>query len=155
MPLTSIAAHAADYELLLPALVALTAEVEEKRSHGCKLLDIIAAHANCGIPLVQTCMQRILSCANQVLFAQISAWVVHGMLTDPYREFFVFPALHVAHADAAAHAPQSEAARAPVSEEGASLAAAAAAAGYADVHQFDADHSQRPATVSPPPPPLY
>ena len=52
MPLTSIAAHAADYELLLPALVALTAEVEEKRSHGCKLLDIIAAHANCGIPLV-------------------------------------------------------------------------------------------------------
>jgi len=134
MPLTAIAARTPDFELLLPALVALTEEVEGQRVHGCKVLDAISRHASSGIPLVQACMQRILAKTHMVLYAQISAWIMYGMLADPSREFFIYPSQRVtqraAHGGTEDGALGANAQRGRGAHGASEEAAAAVAAGY-------------------------
>ncbi|KAF5834637.1 Spc98 family-domain-containing protein [Dunaliella salina] len=56
---------------------------------GAQLLAVIQSAARCGVPIVQSCMQRLLWHCNQVLFKQLTSWMVHGKLLDPYNEFFI------------------------------------------------------------------
>jgi gamma-tubulin complex component 4 len=92
LPLTYLVQRTADFDLLLPALLRLANEVEEHKMHGCKLLDLVSQHACSGVPIVRSCAQRILSRCFMVLYAQVSAWAVYGMLSDPHAEFCVRPA---------------------------------------------------------------
>ena len=92
LPLTYLVSRAADFELLLPALLRMANEVEENKVHGCKLLDLVSQHACNGVPIVRSCIQRILARCFMVFYAQVSAWAVHGMLSDPHDEFCVRPA---------------------------------------------------------------
>jgi hypothetical protein len=92
LPLTYLVARTADFELLLPALLRLAEEVEKRKVHGCMLLDLVAHHACSGVPIVRACAQRILARCWMVFYAQVSAWAVYGMLSDPYSEFCVRPA---------------------------------------------------------------
>lgn len=42
-----------------------------------------------GLPVLHSCMQRLLWHCNQVLYKQLSAWMVHGLLLDRTQEFFI------------------------------------------------------------------
>jgi len=41
---------------------------------GAQLLALLQAAARCGVPIVQSCMQRLLWHCNQVLFKQLTSW---------------------------------------------------------------------------------
>jgi len=91
LPLTYLVSRTTDFVLLLPALLRLADEVQANKVHGCKLLDLVSQHACSGVPVVRSCTQRILARCFMVLYAQVSAWAVYGMLSDPHAEFCVRP----------------------------------------------------------------
>ena len=45
---------------------------------GAALLGLLQAAVRCGVPVVQSCMQRLLWHCNQVLFKQLTSWCVSG-----------------------------------------------------------------------------
>eukprot|EP00775_Hariotina_reticulata_P005315 gene5317-5550_t len=70
----------------LPGLVYQLADLQ-----GAKLLAVLHARRLNGQPLLQTCVQRLLWHVNQVLFNQLTMWMVHGLLADEGNEFFIRP----------------------------------------------------------------
>jgi gamma-tubulin complex component 4 len=141
LPLTYLVSRTADFELLLPALLRLSHEVEEQKVHGCKLLDLISQHACSGVPLVHSCAQRILARCFMVLYAQVSAWAVYGMLSDPHAEFCVRPAPSK-HRERKGTVPE-----APATSRGAG-ADTLHAAGYADDQSYILNPEMKPSVIS-------
>ncbi|KAL2612318.1 hypothetical protein R1flu_024010 [Riccia fluitans] len=77
------------FEMLLPPLYALVREVEREEMKGGRLLNLLHAKCHCGIPQLQACMQRLLWHGHQVMYRQLAAWMVYGLLQDQHMEFFI------------------------------------------------------------------
>ncbi|KAG0625267.1 hypothetical protein M758_2G041200 [Ceratodon purpureus] len=77
------------FEVLLAPLYALIREVEREQLRGGRLLNLLHAKCHCGIPELQACMQRLLWHGHQVMYRQLSTWMVYGLLQDQHQEFFV------------------------------------------------------------------
>jgi len=67
------------------------------RLRGGQILEALHRRAQVGVPEVRECMERLLFHANRVLYNQITSFIVHGVLTDPFGEFFIH--LHPVTAD--------------------------------------------------------
>ncbi|CAD7697778.1 unnamed protein product [Ostreobium quekettii] len=78
-----------DFEALLPHLHRLVHHVERDGINGSQLLGLLHSSSRCGLPTLQSCLQRLLWHCNQVLYKQLSGWIVHGLLLDRSREFFI------------------------------------------------------------------
>ncbi|KAK9803977.1 hypothetical protein WJX72_009639 [[Myrmecia] bisecta] len=78
-----------EFKVLLPPLHFLVHEVHTKQLTGSQLLQLLHYKAQCGVPVLQSCLGRLLWHCNQVLYKQLSAWMVHGMLLDRQNEFFI------------------------------------------------------------------
>lgn len=82
----------ADFSILLPGVHDLVREVERLRRMGFKGSELIAllhSRSRCGSPSLQSCFHRLLWHCNQVFLGQLTSWMVHGILMDPFSEFFV------------------------------------------------------------------
>ncbi|GAX73958.1 hypothetical protein CEUSTIGMA_g1408.t1 [Chlamydomonas eustigma] len=82
----------ADFQVLLLESHKLVYEVHQLRQKdfkGCELIALLYCLSRCGAPILQSCMQRLLWHCNQVLLKQLSSWMVHGLLLDPYHESFI------------------------------------------------------------------
>ncbi|ERN00256.1 gamma-tubulin complex component 4 isoform X2 [Amborella trichopoda] len=77
------------FHVLLPPLHELILEVERGDIRGGQLLNLLHKRCHCGVPELQACIQRLLWHGHQVMYHQLSAWMVHGILQDPYGEFFI------------------------------------------------------------------
>lgn len=75
--------------VLLPPLYELILEIERDDIRGGKLLNLLHKRCHCGVPELQTCLQRLLWHGHQVMFNQLASWMVYGIFQDPYREFFI------------------------------------------------------------------
>ncbi|KNA21461.1 hypothetical protein SOVF_042960 [Spinacia oleracea] len=75
--------------VLLPPLYELILEIERDDVRGGKLLNLLHKRCHCGVPELQTCLQRLLWHGHQVMFNQLASWTVYGILQDPYGEFFI------------------------------------------------------------------
>ncbi|XP_060178637.1 gamma-tubulin complex component 4 [Lycium barbarum] len=75
--------------VLLPPLFELILEIERDNICGGKLLNLLHKRCHCGVPELQTCIQRLLWHGHQVMYNQLASWVVYGILHDPYREFYI------------------------------------------------------------------
>uniref|UniRef100_A0A803LTJ6 Gamma-tubulin complex component n=1 Tax=Chenopodium quinoa TaxID=63459 RepID=A0A803LTJ6_CHEQI len=75
--------------VLLPPLYELILEIKRDDVRGGKLLNLLHKRCHCGVPKLQTCLQRLLWHGHQVLFNQLASWMVYGILQDPYGEFFI------------------------------------------------------------------
>ncbi|XP_021805208.1 gamma-tubulin complex component 4 homolog isoform X1 [Prunus avium] len=91
--------------VLLPPLYELVLEIERDDIRGGQLLNLLHKRCHCGVPELQTCIQRYtphFSCkwdsvyahrllwhAHQVLYNQLAAWMVYGILQDQHGEFFI------------------------------------------------------------------
>ncbi|KAJ8444031.1 hypothetical protein Cgig2_020877 [Carnegiea gigantea] len=75
--------------VLLPPLYELILEIERDDIRGGKLLTLLHKRCHCGVPELQTCLQRLLWHGHQVLFNQLASWMVYGILQDPHGEFFI------------------------------------------------------------------
>ncbi|GIL67009.1 hypothetical protein Vafri_20405 [Volvox africanus] len=83
------------YVDVLPALHGLAA-AQDRVSLGptfsaANLINTLHAGTRSGLPAVRQVMGRLLWHCNQVLMQQLAAWMMHGMLQDPHREFFIQP----------------------------------------------------------------
>ncbi|PKA60719.1 Gamma-tubulin complex component 4 like [Apostasia shenzhenica] len=77
------------FEVLLPPLYELIVEIEREDLRGGQLLSLLHKRCHCGVPELQACIQRLLWHGHQVLYNQLSSWMVYGVLHDPHREFFI------------------------------------------------------------------
>eukprot|EP01018_Ginkgo_biloba_P006220 Gb_14684 [translate_table: standard] len=77
------------FEVLLPPLHALILEVEREDIRGGQLLNLLHKKCHCGVPDLQACMQRLLWHGHQVMYRQLAAWMVYGILQDQHGEFFI------------------------------------------------------------------
>ncbi|CAA0828217.1 Gamma-tubulin complex component 4 [Striga hermonthica] len=75
--------------VLLPPLYELILEIERDNVYGGRLLNLLQKRCHCGVPELQTCIQRLLWHGHQVMYNQLTSWVVYGILHDQYGEFFV------------------------------------------------------------------
>ncbi|CAM6075957.1 unnamed protein product [Sphagnum tenellum] len=87
--LASVTQGLYQFEGLLPPLHALIREVEREELRGGRLLNLLHAKCHCGVPELQACMQRLLWHGHQVMYRQLEAWMVYGLLQDQHQEFFV------------------------------------------------------------------
>ncbi|XP_022106638.1 gamma-tubulin complex component 4-like [Acanthaster planci] len=77
------------YQLLFPDLWAVIEQIRYQRGHGGHILEIVHQHCNCGKPMVKDAFQKILFVCHCVLYRQVTAWLLHGMLLDRHSEFFI------------------------------------------------------------------
>ncbi|KAL2507638.1 Gamma-tubulin complex component 4 [Forsythia ovata] len=75
--------------VLLPPLYELILEIERDGIFGGRLLNILHKRCHCGVPELQTCIQRLLWHGHQVMYNQLASWMVYGILHDQYGEFFI------------------------------------------------------------------
>ncbi|KAL8192009.1 hypothetical protein R6Q57_028130 [Mikania cordata] len=75
--------------VLLPPLYELILEIERDSISGGKLLTLLHKRCHCGVPELQTCIQRLLWYGHQVMYNQLASWMVYGILHDQYGEFFI------------------------------------------------------------------
>ncbi|KAI3506639.1 hypothetical protein L1887_21199 [Cichorium endivia] len=72
-----------------PPLYELILEIERDGIYGGKLLNLLYKRSHCGVPELQTCLQRLLWHGHQVMYNQLTYWMVYGILHDQYGEFFI------------------------------------------------------------------
>ncbi|KAK1291996.1 hypothetical protein QJS10_CPB17g01279 [Acorus calamus] len=77
------------FDLLLLPLYELIMEVEREDIRGGQLLSLLHKRCHCGLPELQTCIQRLLWHGHQVMYNQLASWMVYGILQDQYGEFFI------------------------------------------------------------------
>ncbi|PSR89518.1 Gamma-tubulin complex component like [Actinidia chinensis var. chinensis] len=75
--------------VLLPPLYELILEIERERICGGRLLTLLHKRCHCGVPELQTCIQRLLWHGHQVMYNQLASWMVYGILNDQHGEFFI------------------------------------------------------------------
>lgn len=75
--------------VLLPPLYELILEIERDGICGGRLLNLLHKRCHCGVPELQTCIQRLLWHGHQVMYNQLTSWMVYGILHDQYGEFFI------------------------------------------------------------------
>ncbi|XP_043721318.1 gamma-tubulin complex component 4 isoform X1 [Telopea speciosissima] len=74
--------------LLLP-LYELIVEIERDDIRGGQLLNLMHKRCHCGVPELQACIQRLFWHGHQVMYQQLSSWMVYGILQDQHGEFFI------------------------------------------------------------------
>ncbi|XP_078445442.1 GAMMA-TUBULIN COMPLEX PROTEIN 4 isoform X1 [Wolffia australiana] len=74
---------------ILPPLHELIVEIERDDVRGGQLLDLLHKRCHCGMPELQSCIQRLLWHGHQVLYHQLTSWLVYGILQDQHGEFFI------------------------------------------------------------------
>ncbi|KAJ1402362.1 Gamma-tubulin complex component protein [Sesbania bispinosa] len=106
---------------LLPPLYELILEIERDDIRGGQLLNLLHKRCHCGVPELQTCIQRyavlftnnigtikmhvmsfptvgLLWHGHQVMYNQLASWMVYGILQDQHGEFFIRSyVLHLVH----------------------------------------------------------
>ncbi|WOH01579.1 hypothetical protein DCAR_0520963 [Daucus carota subsp. sativus] len=75
--------------VLLPPLYELILEIERDGICGGRLLNLLHKRCHCGVPELQACIQRLLWHGHQVMYNQLTSWMVYGILHDQYGEFFI------------------------------------------------------------------
>lgn len=78
-----------EYQLLFQVLTDMTSKIESHNVHGCGILELVHTHSRSGITVVEASLNKILHECHNVMYKQLIGWMLHGMLLDPYKEFFV------------------------------------------------------------------
>ncbi|CAJ0947622.1 unnamed protein product [Ranitomeya imitator] len=77
------------FHLLFPSVMIVVEQIKSQKIHGCQLLETVYKHSCGGLPPVRSALEKILAVSHGVMYKQLSAWMLHGLLLDQYEEFFV------------------------------------------------------------------
>lgn len=93
IPLSLLTANLSKWEILLPSLWKLTQTLQESPQtyHGCKLFDLLMDQARTGVSEFRYEIEKMMVQLHNVLYRQLTAWMVYGQWTDPNDEFFIVP----------------------------------------------------------------
>ncbi|XP_038879485.1 gamma-tubulin complex component 4 homolog [Benincasa hispida] len=90
VPILAIVTQGLDkFYVLFPPLHQLILEIEHDDIRGGQLLNLLHKRCHCGVPELQTCIQRLLWHGHQVMYNQLASWMVYGILQDKHGEFFI------------------------------------------------------------------
>ncbi|KAF7731944.1 Gamma-tubulin complex component 4 [Apophysomyces ossiformis] len=91
VPIALVISRLARWELLLPGLHIFVQKLqgEPQRYHGCRLFDLLMDEARSGIAELRHCMEDMIMHLHDVLYRQLTAWMVYGQWVDPDAEFFI------------------------------------------------------------------
>ncbi|KAL9650924.1 hypothetical protein ABK040_015027 [Willaertia magna] len=88
MPLTYLKQLLRDYEIIFPKLMEIINQIKFENLRGALLLDFLYNMTLSGIPIVESCIQRLLFHCNVILMKQITSWMIYGIISNP-NEFFI------------------------------------------------------------------
>lgn len=77
------------YQLLFVRLLDVTNAIECGKVWGCSILQLVHDVSATGFPIVKESAAILLKECYGVLCQHISSWILHGVLWDPHKEFFV------------------------------------------------------------------
>ncbi|XP_072409004.1 gamma-tubulin complex component 4 isoform X1 [Chiloscyllium punctatum] len=77
------------FQLLFPSVTVVVEQIKSQKIHGCQLLETVHQHSCGGLPPVRSALEKILAVCHGVMYKQLSAWMLHGLLLDKYEEFFI------------------------------------------------------------------
>lgn len=77
------------YQLMFSVLKQLILHIKIQKIHGCCILELLHKYVSSGNPLVNTALKKLLYSCHAVLCKQLISWMLHGLLLDPDKEFFI------------------------------------------------------------------
>ncbi|XP_028823874.1 LOW QUALITY PROTEIN: gamma-tubulin complex component 4 [Denticeps clupeoides] len=77
------------FQLLFPSVMVVVETIRSQKIHGCQILETLYKHSCCGLPPVRMALEKILAVCHAVMYKQLAAWMLHGLLLDQSEEFFV------------------------------------------------------------------
>ncbi|XP_067104999.1 gamma-tubulin complex component 4 [Osmerus mordax] len=77
------------FQLLFPSVMIVVETIKSQKIHGCQILETVYKHSCGGLPPVRTALEKILAVCHGVMYKQLAAWMLHGLLLDQSEEFFV------------------------------------------------------------------
>lgn len=77
------------FQLLFPSVMVVVETIKSQKIHGCQILETVYKHSCGGLPPVRTALEKILAVCHGVMYKQLAAWMLHGLLLDQSEEFFV------------------------------------------------------------------
>eukprot|EP01119_Soliformovum_irregulare_P020523 TRINITY_DN6661_c0_g1_i8.p1 TRINITY_DN6661_c0_g1~~TRINITY_DN6661_c0_g1_i8.p1 ORF type:complete len:514 (-),score=94.03 TRINITY_DN6661_c0_g1_i8:1189-2730(-) len=90
IPLTRMQAFLEEWFLIFPVLVEVVAKMEGQKLKGGQILGLVYQElTECGIPCLQSALECLFISCNRVWYDQLTSWMVYGLVTDPYHEFFI------------------------------------------------------------------
>ncbi|XP_033101259.1 gamma-tubulin complex component 4-like isoform X2 [Anneissia japonica] len=89
LPLSHIQQALEEFHPVFTELSVLLDQLIARRVHGCHLLEVLHHRSVCGIPHVRDTILQITQICHCVMYKQLTAWLLHGMLLDKYKEFYI------------------------------------------------------------------
>ncbi|MGH0176279.1 UNVERIFIED_CONTAM: hypothetical protein FKN15_010576 [Acipenser sinensis] len=77
------------FQLLFPSVMVVVEYIKSQKIHGCQILETVYKHSCGGLPPVCMALEKILAVCHGVMYKQLAAWMLHGLLLDQSEEFFV------------------------------------------------------------------
>ncbi|XP_032368052.1 gamma-tubulin complex component 4 [Etheostoma spectabile] len=77
------------FQLLFPSVMVVVESIKSQKIHGCQILETVYKHSCGGLPPVRMALEKILAVCHGVMYKQLAAWMLHGLLLDQSEEFFV------------------------------------------------------------------
>ena len=77
------------YHVLFNALFDVLNTIKMRKSHGCQILDVLFRASRNGNTFVKSTMLSIMKHCHIVMYKQLAAWLLHGLLLDKHGEFFI------------------------------------------------------------------
>ncbi|XP_061671747.1 gamma-tubulin complex component 4 isoform X2 [Syngnathoides biaculeatus] len=77
------------FQLLFPSVMVVVETIKSQKIHGCRILEMVHKHSCGGLPPVRVALEKILAVCHGVMYKQLAAWMLHGLLLDQSEEFFV------------------------------------------------------------------
>uniref|UniRef100_A0A8C2B4J2 Gamma-tubulin complex component n=1 Tax=Cyprinus carpio TaxID=7962 RepID=A0A8C2B4J2_CYPCA len=78
-----------EFQLLFPSVMVVVETIKSQKIHGCQILETVYKHSCGGLPPVRMALEKILAVCHGVMYKQLAAWMLHGLLLDQSEEFFV------------------------------------------------------------------
>ncbi|KAG8145298.1 hypothetical protein E2320_013644, partial [Naja naja] len=77
------------FQLLFPSLMTVVEQIKIQKIHGGQILETVYKYSRGGLPPVRHALEKVLAMCHAVLYKQLSAWMLHGLLLDQHEEFFI------------------------------------------------------------------
>ncbi|KAK1890862.1 Gamma-tubulin complex component 4 [Dissostichus eleginoides] len=77
------------FQLLFPSVMVVVETIKSQKIHGCQILETVYKHSCGGLPPVRMALEKILAVCHGVMYKQLAAWMLHGLLLDQSEEFFL------------------------------------------------------------------
>uniref|UniRef100_A0A8C5EEI5 Gamma-tubulin complex component n=1 Tax=Gouania willdenowi TaxID=441366 RepID=A0A8C5EEI5_GOUWI len=77
------------FQLLFPSVMVVVETIKSQKIHGCQILETVYKHSYGGLPPVRMALEKVLAACHGVMYKQLAAWMLHGLLLDQSEEFFV------------------------------------------------------------------